>query len=139
MSFGVGLGLGDIVLLCKALGKLISALKNEAVEGFGNYIKTYKRFRKLFQGLTKFIQCKALQDDRDIKSSLRNTERLLLRFFRRISKFEPYLGPDRVKKSLLGAVAKIKWVHHTDMLRELRQDLDRELGLMYLLIATKPE
>lgn len=135
----VGIGVGDFVVLLKAVGRLVSVLTNEAVDGFQKCTKTYQHFLQLVQGLTKLVQRKALQDDSDIKRSLRNTQRLLRHYFGRISEFKPYLGPNRVKKSLVGAIAKVKWVHHTDILRELRQDLDRELGLLYLLISIKPE
>ncbi|KAH8878615.1 hypothetical protein GQ53DRAFT_673807 [Thozetella sp. PMI_491] len=136
MSFGVGLG--DIAILLKGLSKVISALKSEAVDGFRRYKKTYRRFIRLVEGLTTLVQSSSLQKDPDIKRAFRNTQRLLRHYFSRIAEFEPHLGSGRVKKSLLGAIAKIKWTQHTKMLADLRQDLDRELGVLYLLVATKP-
>jgi hypothetical protein len=137
MSFGVGLS--DIVLLLKGLKAVISAIKDEAVDGFKRYMETYKRFVRLVEGLTALVENSNLRNDRDIRHALRDTQKLLLHFFGKISVFKRHLGPKRVRKSLLGAIVKIKWTCHTKMLKELRQDLDRELGVLYLLVATKPK
>ena len=136
MSFGVGLG--DIIMLLKGLGRVISTLKKEAVDEFRRYARTYERFVQLVRGLINLAREQDLQDHPDIKKALRDAKRLLRRYFGRISEFEPHLGPGRVKKSLLGAIAKVKWMRHASMLKELRQDLDRELGFLYLLVATMP-
>lgn len=136
MSFGFSLS--DVSMLVKGLGRLISALKNEAVDGFRKYMRTYQQFVDIVQRLLRTIHSNDLQTDSDIASAIRHIEKLLRRYFRRISEFEPHLGPRRVKRSLLGAITKLKWAGRANLLNGLRQDLDRELGLLYLLIATKP-
>lgn len=125
-------------MLVKGLGELISTLRNQAVDGFRKYMRTYQHFVHIVQALIGTIQSSGLHDDAEISQAMRRAERLLRRYFRRISDFEPHLGPGRVKRSLLGAIIKLKWASHTGLLNELRQDLDRELGLLYVLVATKP-
>jgi hypothetical protein len=84
------------------------------------------------------VDVSGLQRDRDIRHSLGSAEKILQRFVGRIDGFEGHLGKHRHRKSLRGAMAKIQWTHHSEALKELRQDLDRELAVLYLLVATKP-
>jgi hypothetical protein len=138
MSAPVGIGAGDLALLLKALGELISVLRKEAVDSFKKFSESYQRFRRLTEALRKFIQGKNLQHDPDIKCSLRHTQKFLRDSFKSISEFGPYLGEGRVRNSLIGAVKKFKWVKHTGTLERLEQEMDKELQLLYLLVATKP-
>ncbi len=135
MSFGVSIT--DFFVLLKGLRQVSLALRGEAVDGFRRYARTYRDFIQVVEQLMQLIEDHALQDDAYVQKVLRGTHRLLRRFFSKISEFKPYLGHNRVNKSLVGAIFKVRWAHRVEILRELRGDLDRQIALLYTLVATK--
>ncbi|KAK3942811.1 hypothetical protein QBC46DRAFT_447383 [Diplogelasinospora grovesii] len=136
MSFGFSPS--DLVMLLKGLEKLAGILRKEAVESFRRCAKTYKRFNQLARHVDRFITDNDLQQNSTFRSTQRDIEKLLRSYFGKIEEFKPHLGPKRVKNSLRGAIAKIKWARHAGMLEQLRQDLESQLNILNTLILTIP-
>ena len=134
MSFGGSYS--DVITPLGALGKLASILGREALDSFQRCAESYKSFMTVARRINSFIEEIGLPDDDDFRSTQRNIETLLQRYFGRIEAFQEHLGLGRVRKSPRTAVAKIRWHQHGTMLQELRKDLDRQINVVNILINT---
>lgn len=81
-----------------------------------------------------FIEQHDLGHDKAFRSAQDRIRALLQEYFGKIEEFRDHLGPGRVKKSLRGALKKIRWRMHRGFLCELREELDREMANLNLLI-----
>jgi hypothetical protein len=125
---------GDIVILVTTVAKLARILKREAVDSFRRYASSYKSFAKLAARLNWFIEQKGLGHDEALRSAQNRIGTLLHEYFSKIDEFKDHLGPYRVKKSLRGALKKVRWTMHRGFLSELCEDLDRQMAHIKLLI-----
>lgn len=131
MSIGSG---GDLAILIKAVFKLARILKREAVDSFRRYASSYKSFARLATKLNWFIEQKDLGHDKALRSAQDRIGGLLHDYFSKIEEFKDHLGPRRVRKSLHGAVKKVRWATHHRFLSGLCKDLHQEMANIKLLI-----
>ena len=125
-------------MLANGIRRVVKILKSDAVSSFKSYWKTYRHFAGVVNDVIQLIKEYGLEKDPHLRKARRSIEKLLRTFFSEIEEFEGHLGPKRDRNSFFNAIAKIRWTSHVEPLKELRLELDRKLGGVYLLIATKP-
>ncbi|KAK3297935.1 uncharacterized protein B0H64DRAFT_393425 [Chaetomium fimeti] len=132
----IPVGPGDLVMLVKGLWKLAEILQGGAEESFRRCAKTYKRFALLSSSLNELIDNnESLQRNEFFNNARRGIDRMLRNYFKGIRKFERYLGRGRVDEGLLRAIAKLRWVRHSDMLEELREELEFRFAMVSPFVA----
>jgi hypothetical protein len=130
MSFGFGMGPSDFVMLLQALTRLAKLLNKEAVKSFKRCSRTYRTFAEV----ANYLDSVPVEDDPRLEGTVRHIrrdiERLLREYFHKTKDFQQFLGPHRVRRSLGGAFAKIKWSRHTKALEKLENDLKLLMDLL---------
>lgn len=130
MSFGFGIGPSDFVMLLQALTRLAKILNKEAVESFKRCSITYRTFARVAKYLDSVpVESNPLLED-TVRHIRRDIARLLREYFHKTKDFQRFLGPHRVRRSLRGAFAKIKWSRHTNALEKLENDLKLRMELL---------
>jgi hypothetical protein len=134
MSFGFGLS--DFAMLLKGLTKLTRILRREAVDSFTRCARTYRTFVKVAKHLDNLTGDSDVDDTNLLHDTREEMETLLGNYFHRVENFKLLLGSGRVRKSIKGAIAKIRWSQHAKELEELRQDLQMQIIIANLAIST---
>ncbi|KAF1964200.1 hypothetical protein BU23DRAFT_547766 [Bimuria novae-zelandiae CBS 107.79] len=132
MSFG--LSISDCFLLINGLRKLTVLLRGEATDGFRRYENMYYQLAGVAETLSQFAEEVSSQgQDMRFAIEIRNIRRILKKFFSSIQQLKPHLGRKRRRRSLLGAIEKIKWPIHSEKLSQLYQDLMSQVAIITLL------
>jgi hypothetical protein len=130
MSFGFGIGPSDFVMLLRALTRLAKILNQEAVESFKRCSRTYRTFAKV----ARYLDSVPVEGNPVLEGTVRHIRRdiesLLREYFHKTEDFQKFLGPRRVRRSLGGAFAKIKWSRHVNTLEKLENDLKLRMDLL---------
>ncbi|OAL20705.1 hypothetical protein AYO22_08714 [Fonsecaea multimorphosa] len=138
MSFGASPS--DLVMLLTALDRLARTLLKEAVESFVRCARVYETFSKFARHLDSCEASHGIQSSDLFRHSQGEIARLLQEFFGKIKDFEPFLGCNRHRNSLRGAIAKIQWSQHAKALEDLRQDLETQMNTITfaILVPARP-
>lgn len=119
----VPLSIGDCHLLIQGLNKGTNLLRGEAVEGFKKYKAIYRQLTGLTDFLHSFLKLHTGWRLCAFAAELEQIQRLLKEFFSSITHLKPYLGKGRRRKSLFGAITKIKWPSYSATFKQLQSDV----------------
>ncbi|KAH7113170.1 hypothetical protein B0J13DRAFT_533936 [Dactylonectria estremocensis] len=117
------LSIGDCHLLIQGLYKGTNLLRGEAVDGFKKYKAIYHQLTGMADFLYSFLKRHGEWRQSVFAAEVEQIQRLLKQFFSSIKHLKPQLGKGRRRKSLFGAMTKIRWPSYSETFRQLHSDL----------------